>query len=663
MAKPIKEDKKLRHRASYLLAIFLLMLFPSFALAQSGLDLVIHNVEAQPVEGKVAYVVNVYLSILDSDGYSVDDLEADNFTVTEDSKEIQVNTVEMAWDQVTHISMVLDTSGSMDGKPIRMAREAAVSFLQGLSANDETAIISFDEDAHVLLDFTDSRKAARDQLDGLQVATQGGTCLYDALYQAVEMTSTKPSGLRAIVLLTDGVDIKPGGQPCSARTIDDVIALASSESGNVPVYAIGLGREIDEQGLKRITELSGGRYQHASDPSQLEEIFDRISDQLKSKYLLSYTSTTAPGVHNLKVEANYQEALGDDTRRFVLPDLPTTISILSPTQEQEVFGTVKIVTSLITQSETIARVVFTVNGESVGEDYDLPFEFDWEAGEPAEEPVSISAIAIGEDGSELARSSVDVVVVEAPVEEVTPTEIEALPVSTEVIEATEAPEEEEPEEVGSNTGLIIGIVVVVIVVVAALLYFLVFKKKKGDEEDEEDFQLKRSGATGRTYEEIRVGDLEAGSLTITKSKDRGMEGQTYRITKPVTRVGGDVDSDLLFGPGTGVSRSHMILEVKGGEVTLREGLSPEGSRPTYGTYIDEKIVKEEDEPITLRNGVIIRLGNLTELQFNKKAQGSTKKTYEELPAYKPDRSTTEVEKPGDPQEEKETQVMDEPDEQ
>jgi hypothetical protein len=51
-----------------------------------------HYVEGKPLEGQVAYQVEAYLSVFNRTGDPISDLSASDFTASEDSKKVVINT-------------------------------------------------------------------------------------------------------------------------------------------------------------------------------------------------------------------------------------------------------------------------------------------------------------------------------------------------------------------------------------------------------------------------------------------------------------------------------------------------------------------------------------------------------------------------------------------
>jgi tight adherence protein C len=179
------------------------------------------------------------------------------------------------------VVLTLDVSGSMaDENRLPQAREAAKGFLNQMRTNDRVGLVSFSNEVTVRSGFTTDRRQTAKVIDGL---TPGGdTRLYDALIRAVGQAAATPGETRAVVLLTDGEDTR------SSASLDEAIALAI-RSG-VPVYAIGLGNEIQTGVLQRIASETGGRFYHAPAASDLGQAFRLISRQIASQYEIYWVS-------------------------------------------------------------------------------------------------------------------------------------------------------------------------------------------------------------------------------------------------------------------------------------------------------------------------------------------------------------------------------------
>ena len=90
--------------------------------------------------------------------------------------------------------------------------------------------------------------------------------------------------------MTDGRDENnPGTGPGSVRQFKDVAGLIK-ETGAL-MFGIGLGVNVDQEPLRNIAALSGGRAFFPTDVSELSAQYRRVVDDLRRRYVLGYTSS------------------------------------------------------------------------------------------------------------------------------------------------------------------------------------------------------------------------------------------------------------------------------------------------------------------------------------------------------------------------------------
>jgi VWFA-related protein len=213
------------------------------------------------------------------------DLSADDLVVVEDGIEQKVDAFHEAVAPVS-IVLALDESGSMRRSAAAVV-EAAHEFVDALRPEDSLAPMLFADQVIFGHDLTKDREAARKAIEGY--VANGGTALYDALSDAL-VRLKRVEGRRAIVLLTDGRDENnPGTAPGSIRNLDDVIALARET--DAAIFSIGLGTKVDRAPLERLARLSGGQTYFPTDVSELKDQYHRIVENMRRRYVLSYTST------------------------------------------------------------------------------------------------------------------------------------------------------------------------------------------------------------------------------------------------------------------------------------------------------------------------------------------------------------------------------------
>ena len=424
------------------------------ALAQSNIDVVLHYVEGAPSEEEILYEVKAFVSVADSTGSPINDLKAEDFTLTEDSQKVEITSVALA-DEPINLVLLIDTSGSMTGQGITAAKIAASSFVTSLNPEDRVSVATFDDKSNTIIDFTTDHTAARDKITLIDATRGAGTCLYDAAYRAVQATATVPSGRRAVILFTDGVDEKSDGGICSVHTVDDVIKIATEGGTRSPVYTMGVGNKVDQNGLKRLAETTGGRFFYSPDSNKADAIFRDLSNALRSQYAILYSSNAGPGSHTLAVTAKYLSAQDTDTRGFLLPNFPLQLIFVQPKEGEEISGIVTLKVDTFGQGETIQAIVFEINGISVGSVENTPYETQVDLSGYAEGDLTVEAIAQGADGIKLDHVSQTLKVIPTSA---TPT----------------------PEPVGeeSDTTSYINIGIVVLVLFVVILILVIVKRRR-----------------------------------------------------------------------------------------------------------------------------------------------------------------------------------------
>ena len=213
------------------------------------------------------------------------DVSAGDLVILEDGVEQQVEVFQEA---VTPVSIVfaLDSSGSMK-KVTDAVKAAARSFVQALRPQDPLGMILFADRAVFAHDLSTTRTWSLDAIDKYEAV--GGTALYDAVYNAL-MRLRGIEGRRVIVVMTDGRDENnPGTGPGSQHTIADV--LQRLKTVEATIFTIGLGNRLDRAVLEQLARESGGEASFPEDVSGLPREFRRILENLRRRYVLSYTST------------------------------------------------------------------------------------------------------------------------------------------------------------------------------------------------------------------------------------------------------------------------------------------------------------------------------------------------------------------------------------
>jgi Ca-activated chloride channel homolog len=212
---------------------------------------------------------------------------AGDVDVIEDGVTQSIDTFQEAIDPVA-ISLLIDRSGSMT-RSAEIVKETAREFVKAVRPEDSLAMITFADQPFVEHAMSTNRQLSLDAID--KYKPLGGTALYDALWDALQQLK-RVTGRRAIVVLTDGRDENnPGTGPGSAHTIDDVLELGREVGATI--FPIGLGTRVDKPFLDHLAQLSGGEAYFSAVPAELADQFNGIIENLRQRYVLSYTSTNS----------------------------------------------------------------------------------------------------------------------------------------------------------------------------------------------------------------------------------------------------------------------------------------------------------------------------------------------------------------------------------
>jgi tight adherence protein B len=183
--------------------------------------------------------------------------------------------------------LVIDTSESMRGAPIRGAMEAARAFAARRNLNQQLSLLAFNSSNELLLPFTNSQAEIRDAL----ARTPGlarGTHLYDAAGQAITLILAAHYETGAVVLLSDGADTG------SSLGLEQVRKLALS--ARVRVFTVGLhSKTFRPAALQQLAAVTGGSFSQAATPADLAGIYTQLGLKLSNQYLVKYRSLVEPG--------------------------------------------------------------------------------------------------------------------------------------------------------------------------------------------------------------------------------------------------------------------------------------------------------------------------------------------------------------------------------
>jgi Ca-activated chloride channel family protein len=231
-------------------------------------------------------LVNVFVTVTDDHGAPIGGLTKENFTLNEDGLEQKIAVFDRESAVPLSIALAIDTSlSTRTSLPLEQAsaKRFANTILRPV---DGLSVFAFSEVVNdITHGYTNDIKHIDESIDHVRVGA--ATALYDAIYLAAHSLD-KRKGRKVIVLITDGGD--------TVSKVDYKEAVRAAEEAEALVYSIiivpveaSAGRETGgEHALIQLSEDTGGKYYYATSTSTLDEAFRKISDELRTQYLLAY---------------------------------------------------------------------------------------------------------------------------------------------------------------------------------------------------------------------------------------------------------------------------------------------------------------------------------------------------------------------------------------
>jgi len=231
-------------------------------------------------------LVEVYATVTDAKGELITGLTRDDFEVYEDGEPQEVSAFAAGEFPLT-VALGVDRSWSMAGDKLRLAKQAAQSFLKELRPDDRSMVVAISSDADVIAPLGTDRSSQSRAVAALDPWST--TALHDAIIATLDRLESEP-GRQALIVFSDGAD------RYSRASAADVIARA--RRSNALVYPIAFGKDRPPL-LAELSTVTGGRSFLLRDVKELEKTLAVVARELRYQYLLGYAPATPiePGQH------------------------------------------------------------------------------------------------------------------------------------------------------------------------------------------------------------------------------------------------------------------------------------------------------------------------------------------------------------------------------
>ena len=184
------------------------------------------------------------------------------------------------------LMLLVDLSGSMETEDFTNSRGDGVDRLTAVKEvlddfltrreGDRVGLIVFGNAAFVQVPFTQDLEATRTLLEETAVRMAGPrTAFGDAIGLGITLFERSEVEHRVMIALTDGNDTGSKVPPSQAARI--------ARDNDIVIHVIGVGdpratgeEKLDEEALTTVASTTGGRYFHAADRDQLEDIYTEL---------------------------------------------------------------------------------------------------------------------------------------------------------------------------------------------------------------------------------------------------------------------------------------------------------------------------------------------------------------------------------------------------
>jgi Ca-activated chloride channel family protein len=240
-------------------------------------------------------VVSLNVTVTDSSGHYITDLDQGDFSVFEDGVKQDLSFFNRRQQPIA-LSLLLDSSASMEDK-LETLQVAAVNFVKRLKPTDIAQVIDFDSRVEIRQTFSGNQAELESAIK--RTAAGGSTSLHNAIYIAlkelkkVKAVSEEDVRRQALIVFSDGEDTS------SLISFDEVLDLA--KRSETALYTIALrGLDTQTKGfreaefvMRQLAQETGGRAFFPARIEDLDSVYSQIADELASQYTVGYSSKNA----------------------------------------------------------------------------------------------------------------------------------------------------------------------------------------------------------------------------------------------------------------------------------------------------------------------------------------------------------------------------------
>jgi Ca-activated chloride channel family protein len=175
-----------------------------------------------------------------------------------------------------NLCLILDHSGSMNGRPLETVKKAATRIVDSLKPGDRLSVVVFDHRAKVLVpnQTIDNPERIKQQINRL--SADGGTAIDEGLRLGIEeLAKGKKESISQVFLLTDGENEHGDNNRC--------LKFAQLATGyNLTLNTLGFGDNWNQDVLEKIADAGGGTLSYIQQPDEAVDVFSRLFTRVQT---------------------------------------------------------------------------------------------------------------------------------------------------------------------------------------------------------------------------------------------------------------------------------------------------------------------------------------------------------------------------------------------
>jgi VWFA-related protein len=258
-------------------------------------------------------LVNVDVMVTTKSGQFIPGLRQENFRLFEDGAEQKISNFNVSKAPITAVLLI--EYGATNYHFMIDALQASYAFANTLTKDDWIAVSYYDMLPHILVDFTQDKRAVYGALNQLRIPGFSETNIFDALYDTLDRLD-RVEGKKYIILITTGVDT-------FSRITLDKITKKIKDTKDVTIFPIDVGQitrimhpnayrgmgiphsEMDylqaDNEMRNFAAITGGRAYFPRFQAEYGEDFQDIGNDIRNQYSLAYHPT------NSKLDGTYRK--------------------------------------------------------------------------------------------------------------------------------------------------------------------------------------------------------------------------------------------------------------------------------------------------------------------------------------------------------------------